>query len=88
MKGMKGLALGLGVAALMLIGLACGAGNTPASEDPGTTVSPPLTKPTEQPQAAEGQSTAGPSSVPVSTGSRLPRPQSVEELMARADVFS
>ena len=36
----KGLALGFGVAALMVVGLACGAGKSPASEDPGATNEP------------------------------------------------
>ena len=53
MSRFKALAPGLGIAVLMVVGIACGAGNTPASEDPGTAVGPPGAKPTGQAQAAE-----------------------------------
>ena len=66
------------MAILIVVGLACGAGETPAPKETG---SPP-----ESPQA-EGPSTVGPSSGPVSTGSMMRRPSSVEDLVARAGVI-
>ena len=63
MKGMRGLALGLGVATLMVVGLACGGGNDvrPASVDfdappaanlSGTSVAPPAPAPVFFPKQA------------------------------------
>ena len=74
----KGLLLGLGVAALTVIGVACGSGvaSTPApTETSAASVSPP----------AEARSTGGQSGPAML--SMLPRPKSVKELVAGAHVI-
>ena len=73
MNRMRGLAAGLGVAALMVIVAACGSGGTQALEDPDTPANqvPP-----------EGLSVPPPSSA-----SMLPYPSDVEQLVAWSDVI-
>ena len=73
MNRMRGLAAGLGVAALMVIGAACGSGGTEASKDADApAVQPP----------PEGLSVPPPSSA-----SMLPYPSDVEQLVAGADII-
>lgn len=74
----RGLTLGLGVAALTVIGVACGSGAAPTpapTETNAASVSPPAEAP-----STEGQS--GPTVL-----SMLPRPKSVGELVAGAQVI-
>ena len=73
MNRMRGLAAGLGVAALMVIGAAWGGGGTQALEN--------VDEPANQPPP-EGLSVP-----PLSSASMLPYPNGVEQLVARADVI-
>ena len=83
MNRMKGLTLGLGVATLIVVGLACGAGETPATAETGPAVESPGAD-DEATETLTGETQA--SSVQPS-GMMIPRPNSVEELVARADVI-
>ena len=62
MSRIKGLALGLGVATVIVVGLACGAGEAPA--------------PTEVGPASESPQAEGPSTIEPSTQPSLPSPSS------------
>ncbi len=73
MNRMRGLAAGLGVAALMVIGAACGSDGTQAPRDANTTADQP---------PPEGLSVSPPSSA-----SMLPYPSDVEQLVAGADTI-
>ena len=88
MKGMRSLAAGLGVAALIVIGAACGDGERPASTDKDTPVA-------RLAAGASGDTLAGsvPSAVQtqtnpaVSAGMMVPRAGSAEELISRSHVI-
>lgn len=79
MNRMRGLAAGLGVAALMVIGAACGSDGTQAPKDADA---PASQLPPEGLPPPEGLSVPPPSSA-----SMLPYPNGVEQLVAGADVI-
>ena len=76
MKRMNGLAVGFGVTALMVIGLACGDGET---------TSPVKSDATPVPQSTEEE--PGEISAGGSLGSMVRRPSSVDELVSRASII-
>lgn len=75
MNRISGLAVGLGVTVMMVIGLACGNGETTSIVESDPT---PVPQATEEP----GEISGG-----VFMGSMAPRPSSVDELVSRASII-
>ena len=80
MNRMRAPAAVIGLAALTVIGLACGSGGTPADAGPGETLVAP-------PEPGEGQTIGEVAPPPTTMGSMVPRPRNIEQLVARADVI-
>ena len=79
MNIMRALAAGLGLAALTVIGLACGNGEAPADAGPGETLVTP-------PETVEDQPIGQVAPPPTSIGSMVLRPASVEQLVERSSI--